>query len=71
MTDTDLSPRVIQLARIIDRLQSGSYEIHLVKPEDRSAGWRVSVVQPVTIRETVLNKPVPPPIDTPTQNPDI
>ena len=57
--NSDLSPRVVQLARIIDRLGSGSYEIHLVKPEDRTAGWRVEVVQPVVLREVTLTKQQP------------
>ena len=67
MTD-DLSPRVIQLARMIDRLPAGTFNVELVKPEDKTIGWHVTIVQPVTLREVVLNKAplridtVPPPL---------
>lgn len=64
MTDnSDLSPRVVQLARIIDRLPAGQFDIRLIKPEDKTTGWRVQVVQPVTIREATLTKQVPPPTE--------
>lgn len=41
----DLSPRVVELARAIDRLPPGQYEIQLQKPEVRAQEWSVEVVR--------------------------
>ena len=49
---TDLSPRVIQLARTIDRLPPGEFEITIVKQDIRAMDWTVEVV------DTLTNRPV-------------
>jgi len=39
----DLSPRVIELARFIDRLPPGTHLLTIVKPEVRAVAWEVSI----------------------------
>ena len=53
---TDLSARVVSLAREVDRLPPGVYTISLTKPDIRSAGWQVEIVRIETIREMVIVK---------------
>lgn len=48
---TDLSQRVISLAREIDRLPAGSYSFVLVKPDLCSLSWHVEIVRLEPIRE--------------------
>jgi hypothetical protein len=50
---TDLSPRVVSLAREIDRLPPGEYFIHLEKGEIRAAPWQAEIqrVEPVRVME--------------------
>jgi hypothetical protein len=42
---TDLSPRVVQLARMIDNLPPGVYEISLQKQDVRAQDWSVEIVR--------------------------
>jgi hypothetical protein len=42
---TDLSPRVVQLARMLDRLPPGTYEISLSKQDLRAQDWNVEIVR--------------------------
>ena len=42
---TDLSPHVVQLSRMIDRLPPGTYEITLRKEEFRQKDWSVEIVR--------------------------
>jgi len=42
---TDLSPRVVQLARMIERLPPGCYEISLEKQELSAQDWSVEIVR--------------------------
>ena len=41
---TDLSPRAVSLARIVDRLEAGTYTIHLQKDTD-GRGLRVELAR--------------------------
>ena len=45
---SDLSRKVISLARALDRLPPGEYAINLIKPRSRNQDWIASVdkVQP-------------------------
>ena len=36
---TDLSPRVVRIARVIDRLEPGHYVIDLTKPQVKGDRW--------------------------------
>lgn len=42
---TDLSPHVVQLAREIDRLIPGEYEIAISKPDLRQQDWSFEIVR--------------------------
>jgi hypothetical protein len=42
---TDLSPRVVQLARMIDNLPPGDYEISLQKQDVRAQDWSIEIVR--------------------------
>ena len=53
---TDLSPRVVQLARAIDRLPAGAYEIEIVKPDVRAQDWDVKIVRTEQIQHLTLPK---------------
>ncbi len=52
----DLSPRVVQLARMIDRLPPGNYEISLQKQDLRAQDWSVEIVRTDKISSTNLSK---------------
>jgi hypothetical protein len=53
----DLSPRVISLAREIDRLPPGEYMIILRKPEVAACGWTAEIAKsPELIRVMELTK---------------
>lgn len=46
---TDLSPNMVTLARMIDRLPPGNYQVVLLKPEYKGQPWRVEIAQTQTI----------------------
>lgn len=52
---TDLSANVVSLARMLDRLPPGNYQVLLLKPEYRGQPWRVEIVQTQTITARDLN----------------
>lgn len=52
----DLSPRVVQLARMIERLPPGTYEISLQKQELRTQDWNVEIVRTERISSVNLSK---------------
>lgn len=47
--NTDLSPHVVQLARAIDRLPPGQYEIKLVKQDLRQQDWNFEIAKTETL----------------------
>lgn len=51
---TDLSSRVISLAREIDRLPAGVYSLQLVKPDLPALSWHVEIVRVEPMREMEL-----------------
>jgi len=51
---TDLSPRVVSLARRIDRLPPGHYTIELVKPDMRGEAWRAQITRIEDLFDLVL-----------------
>lgn len=53
---TDLSPRVVELARKIDRLPPGSYEIEIIKGEVRAQDWKVEIVRTEKIETFTASK---------------
>lgn len=53
---TDLSARVVQLARAIDRLPPGKYEIEVEKPDVRAQDWDVKIVRTEQIQHLTLPK---------------
>lgn len=53
---SDLSPRVVQLARMIDRLPPGNYDISLVKQDLRAQDWKVEIVRTEKIAEVDLSR---------------
>ena len=53
---TDLSPRVVQLARMIERLPPGNYEISLSKQELRAQDWSVEIVRTEPIQKITLSR---------------
>lgn len=57
---SDLSPRVVQLARMIDRLPPGNYEISLQKQELRAQDWSVEIVRTEKIQTLHLPRQTPP-----------
>jgi len=51
----DISPRVVSLARAIDRLPAGrEYVITLTKPPTAGADWRASISISERVREMTL-----------------
>jgi len=52
----DLSPRVVQLARMLDRLPPGNYEISLSKQVLRAQDWNVEIVRTEKIATVNLPK---------------
>ena len=53
---TDLSTRVVSLAREIDRLPAGTYTLALVKPEVVGMSWHVEIVRVEPVRVMELTK---------------
>lgn len=53
---TGLSPHVVQLARMLDRLPPGNYEISLQKQEIRTHDWNVEIVRTEKIATAQLPK---------------
>ena len=53
---TDLSARVVQLARMIDRLPPGDYDISLQKQDLSAQDWRVEIVRTEKISSVNLSK---------------
>lgn len=53
---TDLSARVVQLARMIERLPPGNYEISLQKQELKAQDWNVEIVRTEKIANLNLPK---------------
>lgn len=53
---TDLSQRVVSLARRIDRLPPGRYVIELVKPDLKAEAWQASVTRSETIYNLLIQK---------------
>jgi hypothetical protein len=51
---SDLSSHVVQLARMIDRLTPGTYEITLQKQDLRQQDWSVEIVRTEQIIGTQL-----------------
>lgn len=56
---TDLSPRVVQLARMIDRLPPGNYEISIEKQDLRAQDWAVEIVRTERISSIHLSRYLP------------
>ena len=52
----DVSPRVVELMRRIDRLPAGSFEITITKPEVRAAEWQIEIVRTEPIMRFALSK---------------
>ena len=52
----DTSNRARSLARVIDRLPPGVYNLEISKPTEKNAPWQYSLIQPVTIRNGLLPK---------------
>ena len=57
---SDLSPRVVQLARMIERLPPGNYEISLQKQELRAQDWNIEIVRTEKISTVNLSRQTPP-----------
>jgi hypothetical protein len=53
-SDGDLSERAVRIARIIDRLPPGTYNIELLKPEIKAASWKVIVERLEFIQKAAL-----------------
>lgn len=56
MTQQDVSARALSIARMIDRLGPGKYEISLIMPKSKTERWTIEITQrilgqPVTIRK--------------------
>jgi hypothetical protein len=54
--DSDTSQRARSLARIMDRLEPGTYTLEITKPHDRNGIWLFELTQPVIIRRGELPK---------------
>lgn len=52
----DVSARVQNLMRAIDRLPAGMYELVLTKPDMRAANWEVNIVRLERIETLRLSK---------------
>lgn len=53
---TDLSARVVSLARALDRLPAGTFAVMLTKPDLDSLSWHVEITRVEPIREMELPK---------------
>jgi len=45
-----VSSRALSIARMIDRLEAGTYSIEFVRPPSNTERWMVTVRQSVTVR---------------------
>lgn len=45
LTQSDVRPEVMSLARVIDRLPSGEYSINLTKPDIKGQPWTAEIVK--------------------------
>ena len=52
----DISQRARSIARMLDRLESGSYCLEIIKPPEKGRPWSYNLTQPVTIRKGTLPK---------------
>lgn len=57
---TDLSPRVVHLARMLERLPPGNYEISLSKQELSAQDWNIEIVRTERIATVSLSRRTPP-----------
>lgn len=46
---TDLSANVVSLARMLDRLPPGNYQVVLLKPDFKGQPWRVEIIETQTL----------------------
>lgn len=53
---TDLSPRVVSLARMLDRLPPGNYTVQLEKPEVKGMAWHAEVTRTETIINVTIDR---------------
>jgi hypothetical protein len=53
---TDISPRALSLARTVDRLRPGTYQLEIIIPEIRASAWQVEVVRTEHLFSKVLPK---------------
>jgi len=54
--DLGVSKRALSIARMIDRLGSGKFNITLIKPEGENTRWDIEIAQPVTIQKRELHQ---------------
>lgn len=54
--DVGVSPRALSLARAVDRLPSGTYNLVIQIPEVRAAPWELEVIRTEHIYKKVLSK---------------
>jgi hypothetical protein len=47
----DVSRRALSLARMVERLEPGKYQITLIKPASKHDRWAVEISQSVTIQK--------------------
>lgn len=55
-SQSDASVRARSLARMIDRLEPGTYELQIIKPSEKHLAWSFELTQPVVIRKGNLPK---------------
>lgn len=56
-TDPGVSQRALSIARMVDRLETGEYQLHIEKkPAAQGGGWYVELQEAVTIRVVELEK---------------
>ena len=53
---TDLSQRVVSLARRIDRLPPGEYTIKLTKPDMKCEDWHAQITRIETIFDLLIQR---------------
>lgn len=55
--DLGVSQRALSIARMVDRLETGEYQLHIEKkPAAQGGGWYVELQEAVTIRVVELEK---------------
>lgn len=55
----DVSRRALSIARTIDRLPPGEYNLSLVKPGVKAADWQIEIVRTERLERAVLKKYLP------------